>query len=410
MCVGGVRELPAGESLDDVVAAMRFVLRRHESLRTRLELSASGPPRQVLASRGEITVELLDAGEDDPAEVAREAHDRYGRENFDHAHEWPVRLAVVHRAGKLTHAVVAYSHMATDGPGLNALTRDVLGNAGAGRDVPVSGTQPLDQARHQRSPAGQRQSETALRLWERQLRRIPPRRFARSRYPRSPRFWEVTFTSPAMYKALGPVAGRNRVGTSSVLLAAFAVALHRMTGTDPSAFQVMVSNRFRPGFADSVSPLSQGSLCVIDVAGATFDEVVARAESTAMKTYLNAYYDPAKLDELIDRVSGERGEALDLSCFFNDRRFTTPRPEALEVGVTTEEIRAALALTDLRWGHRYDRWSEKFFLHVDDVPDVIRLFACGDTHYVSPEEMEAGLRDMEAVIVEAAHESAPAAV
>ena len=231
---------------------------------------------------------MVDAAGADPAVVAAGLYERYAATDFDYAVEWPVRMGVVHRDGVLTHIAVAYTHMAVDGTGLHALMRDVIENMRP--DAPaVTAFQPLDQVERQRSPAGQCHAEAALRTWEKSLREIPATRFSTSPDPRRPRFWEVGFDSPAMYLAIGPIAARNGVSTSPVLVAAFAVALAGITDSPTAAFQVMVSNRFRPGFADSVSPTSQGSLCVLDVAGASFDDVVQQAESIAMRTHLCAY-------------------------------------------------------------------------------------------------------------------------
>jgi hypothetical protein len=336
--------------------------------------------------------------------VAERVYDDYTRRNFDHEHEWPMRLAVIRRGDVLTHAVVAYSHMAMDGSAMNALNRDIVDNlrpgGGSRSDAPVPGRPPIDQARQQNSVAGKKSSAMALRSWEKHLRRIPARRFRGPVDPRQPRFWEVSFSSRALYLATGRVAARTGAGSSPVLLAAYAVALRRVTGGDPSAIQVMVSNHFRGDLAGTVSPLAQSGLCVIDVADAPFDDVVRQADATAMRAYLNAYYDPAALDELVARVGRERGEELDLSCYFNDRRFfhrQDPPADATPAGVV-----AARAHSELAWGHRMDRWNEKFFLHIDDAPDTVRLFACGDTHHVPPADIEAILRTMEDVVVTAA--------
>jgi hypothetical protein len=267
---------------------------------------------------------------------------------------------------------------------------------------PVTAVQPLDLARRQHSPEGRRQSESVLRSWEPQLRRIPAQRFAPSNDPRQPRFWEVTFLSVAMHRAVSAIAYRHRISSSPVLLAALAVTLVRLTGNDPFAVQLMVSNRFRPGVAETVSPMSQGSLCVIDVTDSPFDDVVRRANDAAMKAYLGAYYDPVHLDEMVQRISEERGEELDLSCFFNDRRFSTTRPDAVDEEPELTDLRDLTAQTSIEVGVQMDRWNEKFFLHVDDVPDVTKLFLCVDTNYFAPADISRLLLGMESVVVEAA--------
>ena len=61
------------------------------------------------------------------------------------------------------------------------------------------------------------------------------------------------------------------------------------------------------------------------------------------------------------------------------------------------------------WGVQMERFNEKLFIHADDVPGVMQLFASADTHWVAPDQLEACLRGMEAALVEAAHDSALAA-
>jgi hypothetical protein len=191
------------------------------------------------------------------------------------------------------------------------------------RRRPVTAPQPLELARQQAAPGARRQSAAALRYWERTLRSVPARRFTDSADQRSPRYWQAAYQSPASYLAVQALAARTRASTSAVLLAAYAVVLGRLAASHPVVIQVVVDNRFRPGFADVASPLATSIPCVIDVAGVPFDEVVARAARTTLSAYKLAYYDPVERAALEARIGRERGETVDLSCFFNDRRMSS---------------------------------------------------------------------------------------
>src|SRR5215472_7464121 len=68
--LGGARPLPAGRTADDVAGDLRFIMTRHQSLRTRLRFMADGTPRQVVADSGEVPLEIVDAGDENPAKVA----------------------------------------------------------------------------------------------------------------------------------------------------------------------------------------------------------------------------------------------------------------------------------------------------------------------------------------------------
>ncbi|HEX3591262.1 MAG TPA: condensation domain-containing protein, partial [Pseudonocardiaceae bacterium] len=122
MGVGRPLPLPAGATVTAVADGLRFVMGRHQSLRTRLVFDHDGHVRQCVASEGEVPLEIVDAADDeDPAAVAVALRARYHDTEFDYANEWPVRMAVVRHCGALTHVVALYCHLALDGGGADAL-------------------------------------------------------------------------------------------------------------------------------------------------------------------------------------------------------------------------------------------------------------------------------------------------
>ncbi|GAA2642273.1 condensation domain-containing protein [Dactylosporangium fulvum] len=395
--------LPAGTTVDDVADRLRYLMSRFPTARTRLRFDAAGRPEQVVHDTGETTLEIVDAGAADPAEVAEALRLQYQDADYDFVTEWPVRMAAVRHGGALTHLVVVMCHLITDGFGSQVL----LDELDTRPDTPIPDLQPLEQARWQASPAGQRQNSLALRHWDGILRAMPPRRFPESADKRQPRHWRGEFTSYALAPALRTVTERTGVGSAPALLAVFAIALARVTGVNPVVVRPMVNNRFRPGLDRVVCMLAQYGLCMLDVAGASFAEALDRARRSALTTYKHAYYDPARLDELIARVVAERGDDLELPCYFNDRRGeptgAVPEPARL---------RAALSRGEFRWTTQQDVPFEPLIVHVDDVPgDAVRAILFMDTHVVSPGDGEALLRGLEAVAVEAALDpSAPTGV
>jgi len=177
------------------------------------------------------------------------------------------------------------------------------------------------------------------------------------------------------------------------------VALARITGSNPVVAQVVVGNRFHAHLADVFAPVNQTGLWVLDVAGTTVADAVGRSRRRAMSTYKHAYYDPRERAELIARVSRERGEELDVTCFFNDRRMnrTTGGVPA------AADVEAALGTGTFTWRTRTEQPSERLFVHADDdASDGIQLTAWTDTTYLAPGDLEAVLHEMEAVAVAAA--------
>jgi hypothetical protein len=406
--IGGVRALPPGQNVADVAAGLRFVMGRHQSLRTRLQLVSGGLPRQVVHDRGEVALEVVDAGDGDPAEAAAAVVAGYMARSFDYERDWPVRMAVITHHGAATHVAEIYCHLAMDGFGLAALRADLARYDRTGlAPAPVTAMQPLEQARRQRSPAGRRAHDASMRHFERVAASAPDRQFSELADQRQPRFWQVSYESRAGYLASRTLAARLGVSTSSVLLAAYAVALGALTSSQSVAVSLVVNNRFRPGFADSVSTLAQSFPCLIEVGDTRFDEVCVRAWRAALVAYKNAYYDLAGKHEVGRRIAVERGAELALGVFFNDLRM---RGRELADSVSGDaatpaeppSVRAELARSTLTWGERNDVPADPMFLYINDAPDTLCYELWADSHFVSPPDMAALMRRIEAVLVDAA--------
>ncbi|GAA4245038.1 hypothetical protein [Dactylosporangium darangshiense] len=187
------------------------------------------------------------------------------------------------------------------------------------------------------------------------------------------------------------IAARTKLDASAVMLTLYAVTMARLGGVDPVATRLVSSNRFRPGLAEIVGPVSQTALCVMEVAGAPFTDALERVRRSAMLAYKYGYYDRARLEEMIAATAPD----VDLNAFYNDRRGPVA-PEPVEA----QEVKAALARTVFRWTIRRDEVYPRLFLNVDDEgPDMVRLHIEVDTHHMGPSAAEELLRSMEALAV-----------
>jgi non-ribosomal peptide synthetase component F len=233
------------------------------------------------------------------------------------------------------------------------------------------------------------------------LRGLPPQQPVHPTDPRTPRYWKLAYHSPAAHRAVLAVAARTGTHPGPVRLAAFAVALGRVTGDRMVVLQTLVHNRFRPGFTGSVGMLTQSGLCVVDVGNSTFDEVVGRAWQATARAGKHAYYDPDELGEMIATVGRDRGDDLDISCFYNDRGRHVPRPPA-DRAPTRADVLSALPRSTMRWAHRFDSYDRSIAIHINDVPDALDCMICVDTHRIAPAQLVALARGIEAVVVAAA--------
>lgn len=418
--------LPGGTSLASVAAELRFLVSRHPAMRTRLRFTGGPagprPVRQVIAGSGAVPLQVVDIGEhDDAAAAAEQVRARYELTWFDYAREFPIRMGVIRRAGTLTHLVVGYGHVMVDGGAMVAMARDLayLDPVTGAATAPPRGLSPLELARVQSGPAGHRQNERCMRYWAAQLARLPSWQGCQPAEPREPRFWELVAYSPAMELAFRAIAARIKTDTTYVLLAAFAVAVARVLGRDPGVAMIVVNNRFRPGFADTVSHLSQEGLCVIDVAGATFDEVVDQARTEATNASYYGYYDLVRLDQLIEETTARLGRPLDIFWQLNDRRGLLGVPDDQEPPTgarLTAALAGALPRTVLRWDRTIPMFDAPLFIHVDSSPDLsvpgrwagaderpaVFLEIWVDTHKFALAQIENLVREMEATVVAAA--------
>jgi hypothetical protein len=394
--LGGAKPLPPGTTVAEIAEELRYLMTRFPSMRTRLRFTAGERPIQELFGSGEIVLEVYDA--DDPHQTAELVKAHYETAPRDYVHEWPVRMAVVRHRGELTHMVVIMCHLVTDGAGGTVMLRDVATRETA----PVQGMQQLDLARWQGSEAGRRHNAAALRYWEKLLTSVPPRPYPASDDWCEPRNWGGAYDSPLLYLAAPMIAERTQTDSASVLLALYAIALGRLGVLNPAVIRPLVHNRFRPGLAETVCTLVQSGIVVLDVAGVTVDEAVRRAKRATLTTWKYAYFDPETMNELFDRVAGQRGEQFGLTTFFNDRR-TDPVLTTADTGPVSEHrLKDAATLSAFHWTDKKDNPFERLFVHVEDGPESIVLNIAADTHHISPAAIEGVARAMEAAAFEAA--------
>jgi hypothetical protein len=400
LAMGGARVLPPGQTVADVAAGLSFIMSRHQALRTRLRFGPDGQTRQVVHASGAITLEVVDAGDSDPGEVASSVAAGYKASKFDYEGEWPLRMAVITHHGKATHVAQVVCHIALDAFGLAVLQADF--DHRSERTGPVTAMQPMEQATAQRGPSGRRAHEASVRYFERLAASAPDCQLNASADPRRPRFWQVTLDSPAGFRAARMLAARLGLGTSPVLLAAFAVAFTSVSVSQRVAVHLVVSNRFRRGFADSVSPVMQNCLGVIETDG-SFEEVVRRAWQSGLGAYKHAYYDPRRKSEAYERVKAQRGAEPDWSVVFNDRRVLSREfADTVSLGEGASSLRDELTRSTVTWGDRIDMPQPKVDFNICDVPGTLCCEMWADTHFVSPADMEGLLRSVETVVVNAA--------
>ncbi|MFI6156718.1 condensation domain-containing protein [Kitasatospora sp. NPDC051170] len=333
--VAGGAPIDPGLPLPVLVDALGRLLHVHDSLHTRLFPDKDGRLLQTVDAEGTLTLEVHSCpdAEEVPEAGARLHRDLSGR-TFDTAMEWPLHVAVIETDGLVRYATLALPHTAVDGAGMNRLVADLaalcLGSTPAElAELRVPARQPLEEAEFQRSSWGARRDSAGRREFLRKLRGGPAHQFPRPAAPQAAgpdaaRFPNAVLRSPALAIAVEQVAAGHRASTSSVLLAAVAAMTARMSGSGEALIDVVVSNRFLPELANSVSAVAGEVLLHLPDAEGEFGALVRRTHAAALGGYLNSYYDKTALDAQIAELTAEGVPLADRSCVFNDVREVVP--------------------------------------------------------------------------------------
>ncbi len=414
--MGGRLDLPAGSTVEDAAARLSGLMVRHAAMRMRLSTDSAGRLCQEVAGSGQTSLDILAAPDDaDHADVARYAADlmdTWPLTRFDFHRDWPLRMAVVRQRDVCLHLVWVLSHLVADGGGHVLLLADLMANGTANRTASDSRHPDiLDVARNEGEPQLRQLGSRAMRYWESQLRDIPAQTFAESARAGAlagQRYWQARFRSPAAHLAMLAITRRTGTDASRVTLAVIATAIGRVTGVHPLTIKVMVNNRFRPGLADVIAPIAQNSVVTIDVADTTVDEAIARTRSASLTAGMRAYYDPEELAELTARLDAERGYPAKVTCRVNDQRAMIMRAdeEASLGDVTPEQVRQRLAETSLTWLGRRENMHEQANILIENRPGVVSLHMMWDRWSLANGQVEALLRAVEEVAVEAAFDPA----
>jgi len=411
--MGGRLDLPDGSTVADAADRLSDIVHRHTALRAKLATDGAGRLVQEVAGSGHVGLDILTLPDDtEPSEVARYASDlmdRWPGERFHFHQDWPLRMAVVRHRGAARSLVWVLSHLVADGGAHLLMLDDLVAYGKGGRDGPRP--QLLDVARGEQDPQLRQLSRRAMRHWEAALRPIPTQTFGAPVPPADPsgqRFSQARFTSVAAQLATLAIARRTGTDVSRVTLAVIAAALGRTVGINPLTVKAMVNNRFRPGLADVIAPVAQNSVLTIDVGDATIDEVVTRTRGAAMTAGLRAYYDPDDLGALMARLDAERGYPATVTCRINDQRAMVMRTEEQRdaEGATAETMRELGAQSTLTWLGPRENVHEQANLLIENRSDLLSLYLIWDRWSLSEAQVEAALRAVEAIAVEAAFDPA----
>ncbi|WP_433688371.1 condensation domain-containing protein [Micromonospora carbonacea] len=313
-------DLPAGHTVDDVLAAVGALVSRHEGLRTVYEVGPGVERAQVVCRSGAVEVTLLELG---PQARGRTWITDPPRP-FDHGVDFPVRMAVATDAGVPVRAVFEFSHTAADLVGANIVLDELVGlvasPAGAAAAPPA--WQPADQAEHERTPEARRRMTRTLDYWRRQLETMPPCLVSTpARRQGEPEHRLATLRSTPLAAALAEIARRARVTPASVLVATTATLLCWWTDTDRAMLEALYSNRALPRMQSFVGSIAQSALVPFAPAP-SFHETLRQTHLNIFNAYQYAYFDATAVEELVQSIGSQRGCQRHRDLVINDMSTT----------------------------------------------------------------------------------------
>jgi len=316
--------LPSGCDAGHVRAALNYLVRRHEGLRTVYDLDTHPWPRQRVEPAAPLTileVTTEDDGTPAPAQMLPDLVER----PFDIGREWPIRACMITTGGRLRRLHLVFNHLSFDHVSFDVLHREleaVLEARIAGRaaTLPPVLDQPVDLAWYEMSqPDGT--VEAALAPWRAEVARLPADIYARRR--RSPAAGAVaahsaSLTVPSLLSDARAIAVRHQAWPSAVHLAAYAVTMAGYTAEPLISCGLYASQREASGFRAVLTCMSYPGLVRLDLAGdPPFSEVVRRAAKRVGWLMTHAHIPHDRIIEMISRESSRRGQPLRIASEVN---------------------------------------------------------------------------------------------
>lgn len=391
----------------DVPAALRAVgglIARHTSLRTRVQ-EVDGELRQVVAEHGEQPVLVVPIGQpsgDDGASLAQQVAAELAATPFDHAREWPQRVALLVSGERVCQVVVVFSHVTVDFRAAEFVLRDLrLFLVRGGVNTPAA-LQSADIARLEDGDRHQRRCERAVRYWLDSYHRLPAETLPQVGPAGTPRFQRYVLASEAADTAARLVARRERVSSSTVLLTAVAGVIAAWSGNDVCGIYTMVNNRSADEYREAVSKLNQLGLLVIELGDKPgFAEALPRVWHAAVEAYRHAYYDPMTMARAHEDAGLPYATGVNKHCYFNDIRLA---PDAEPTGRADDAatVRAAVSRSTFTVAEGLDVFTWRMRVEIVDATGGMGLAVTGDTAYLPPAVAERFLRDVERLLVDAA--------
>ncbi|MFD6530880.1 condensation domain-containing protein [Streptomyces sp. NPDC060184] len=390
--------IPSNPSRDEVLALIGKWIGRHEALHTRIHADEDGNTTQEVAQSGTLEVEVVNHPGKASAEVA-ESEVQQLRNTFVHsATDLPVRVTVVSIDNAPTDVIACISHVLVDNAGANVAGADLAAMLASHADNgempdPLPAREPMDQALHERTTAGQRINANSLAHVSTHLsagmRGVPM-----ETPHESPRYRAAFLRSDAIARSARILGRRYSTSSSVVFLAAMAALLNAVTGSKQHTVGLVCHNRFHPELRSTVGNLAQRAVTTLDADFETMSHVIAATSKVVLRPYARAQYDTRQVAELLNN----HDPSLGIPYRFNDTwSGSVEHDEPDSARETDGESCTTFARTTFRWSECYDKddLDMVMYLNVEGRPESVQLRVLVDTYRIPDEAVEPFLRGFE---------------
>ena len=294
--IPGVLELTGSLDVEALRSALSEIVRRHESLRTRL-VAQHGEPVQVIAPASPLPLPLVDLRvRVDPDEDARALARDEALIPFDLAHDAPLRARLLQRHESAWTLLVTLHHSAADGWSITLLIRELIALYTALRDglpspLPELPIQYADFALWQRTYLAGERLDRLREVWHQRLAGAPKVLNLPTDRPRparpSHRGASLAFVVDAEVttglQSLSRHAGATLFMT---LLAALATLLARYSGDDDIVIGSPVANRTQSAIEPLIGFFVNTLALRADLSGdPSFIDLLGRLRQTCLDAY-----------------------------------------------------------------------------------------------------------------------------
>ncbi|MEU4226843.1 condensation domain-containing protein [Nonomuraea sp. NPDC026600] len=390
--------IPHDVTVANCRAAINYLTRRHESLRTTYHLDPGPEPRQQVHPPAALPV-IVAATERDGTPAPAEVVERLCTAEFRLDAEWPIRACVITTGGVPKQIVLVLNHLAVDAWTVREIKRELTVQcAGFSSRRPAAlepvRNQPSDLARHESSAEAAAVAARSLAYWDEEITRLPADPFAARRAPsvtpdREPVARSAALTSPALLDTVRRIAAADQVWPSLVHVTAYTAMMAAYTGLGTVAHLSFSGNREPGPYAGVMTCMFAPMLVTVDCHDdPPFSELLRRV---AERFELARTHSCAPYDQVVERMSREgsrRGEPVRLGSEVNFIKQRSSEARARRTTFTWKPVPSAWAYEEADTYFRIDEWR-----------DAVVVGFHARSSIMGADDMERFLRGYEAVLL-----------